>query len=195
MESKKTLSPQESLKIISDMIASVKKDVKEDGHIYILWGVVALVASLGQFILIQNGNLTYHWLPYLLNIPMSIYTAYYYSRKGRSKKGSNHIATIISSIWICVAVNIFVSAFGLPNIFQDLISFVILILLGLGLTVSGTVIKESVLRIAGIFTFCLAYTSLFLDYQYHPLLMAGCALFGMLIPGLILRNKFRQANV
>lgn len=49
--SEKELSADKSLEIIQSMIATAKNNLTDDGFHFLLWGVLVIAASLGQYYL------------------------------------------------------------------------------------------------------------------------------------------------
>ena len=80
-----TLSPKQSLELITQVIAQARNKFEENGFIYIFWGILIAIASISQFILLKKEYYDIHWYPYLLMPMGSIYSVYYFSKK----KGKN----------------------------------------------------------------------------------------------------------
>ena len=51
--SEKTLSPEESLDLISKTIANFKRNYKSDSYAFLLWGWIIIIASLSHFVIIK----------------------------------------------------------------------------------------------------------------------------------------------
>ena len=49
------LTQQQSLKIIQEMIATSKNNLKDNSFFFLLWGWLVLIASLSNFALIANA--------------------------------------------------------------------------------------------------------------------------------------------
>ena len=188
-------SPQESLDLITQVILEAKNKFSEDGVIYTMWGALLMIASTTQYFLLQNGFTTTHFYPYFLMPLGGIISWWYFSRKATSTTGTNQISKVTSAVWITCSFNILVLGFALHSVLLTNLTPVILILLGIALSLSGVIIKSNLLLFSGIFTNITAIASFFIDWQYHPLIMALVALVAILIPGLILMNRYKKEHV
>ncbi|MEL6926773.1 MAG: hypothetical protein AAFO94_22220, partial [Bacteroidota bacterium] len=107
----------------------------------------------------------------------------------------NQIAKINSALWLTCSLNILILGFGLANVLTIHLTPVILILLSIALTISGVMIRSSVLRFSGIFTNVAGVVCFYIDWFYHPLATAMVGIIAVLIPGLILMNKYKKKHV
>ncbi len=185
------LSPEKSLELITQVITQARNRFEENGFIYMFWGVLIAIASIGQFILLKNEYYTINWYPYLL-IPIgAIYTGLYFSKK-KIKYKQNQISKIISALWNILSIKMMVLGFFLGPILMDKQIPVILILLSIGIMVSGTSIKSKLLFYSGIFIGISAFLCFYLEWIYHSLLMGLVSIIAILIPGILLMIKHRK---
>ena len=190
METNK-LSPEKSFELITQVITQARNKFEENGFIYMFWGALIAVTSISQFILLKNEYYDINWYPYLLMPIGSIYTGFYFSkRKGKSKQ--NLISKIVSALWVVLTFNLLILG-ALFSIYlkQNLIP-IILILLAIGVIVSGTAVKSKLLLYSGILINIAAFICFYLDWIYHPLLMSIVAILAFFIPGLLLMIKSQK---
>lgn len=188
-------SPQQSLELITAVIQEARSKFEEDGVIYTMWGALLLIASLGQFYLLSNAYYQTHYYPYFLMPVGGLVTWWYYYRKVKTERGSNQIGKINTALWITCGINMFLLGFMLNYILQANLTPVILIVLGIGITVSGTIIQSKILQFSGIFTNVAAVVCFYIAWHYHPLVNATVALFAVLIPGILLMNRYKKQHV
>jgi len=186
------LSPEKSFELITQVITQARNKFEENGFIYMFWGALITMTSISQFILLKNEYYDINWYPYLLMPIGSIYTGFYFSkRKGKSKQ--NLISKIISALWIVLTFNLLIlGALFSPHLKQNLIP-IILILLAIGVIVSGTAVKSKLLLYSGILINISAFICFYLDWIYHPLLMSIVSLLSFFIPGLLLMIKYKKS--
>jgi len=82
-----TLTPEESLLLITKTIAETKKRFEENGHIIILWGVLTFVVFLSQYVFSLTGlyrKFDIIWTVILFPLG-AIYTFIYVKRKVEKK--------------------------------------------------------------------------------------------------------------
>jgi hypothetical protein len=188
------LSPEKSFELITQVITQARNKFEENGFIYMFWGVLIAITSISQFILLKNEYYDINWYPYLLMPIGSIYTGFYFSkRKGKSKQ--NLIRKIVSSTWIVLTLNLLIlgAIFG-SYLKQNLIP-IILILLAIGVIVSGISVKSRLLLYSGILINISAFVCFYIDWIYHPLLMSIVSILAFFIPGLLLMIKSQKNSV
>jgi len=193
METNK-LSPEKSFELITQVITQARNKFEENGFIYMFWGLLMAITSISQFVLLKNEYYDINWYPYLLMPVGSIYTGLYFSkRKGKSKQ--NLISKIISALWIVLTFNLLIlgAVFG-SYLKQNLVP-IILILLAIGVIVSGTAVKSELLLYSGILINISAFVCFYLDWIYHPLLMSIVSILAFFIPGLFLMIKYKKSRV
>jgi hypothetical protein len=195
METEK-LKPEESLKIIEDIIETEKLRFAENGYIYRFWGWLIIVAALSQYVLIKM-HFAYNYLPWFLMILGSIYTGFYYSKK--KKKAATAAMSmggrVITISWLVISLNIFLAAFLMHNTFATALLFVILSFVAFGTMISGSLLRFKALIYGGAACNIIAFASLYVGYEYWNLLTALAVVFSNLIPGYILKKKYSAKNV
>ncbi len=185
------LSPEKSFELITQVITQARNKFEENGLIYMFWGALIAIASISQFILLKNEYYDINWYPYLLMPIGAIYSGYYFSKK-KGKNKQNQISKIISFSWIAISFNIMILGFVFaPILKQNLIPF-ILILLSIGIIVSGVSVKSKLLLFSGILINISAFICLKLDWIYHPLLLGIVSVIAILIPGFLLMVQHKK---
>jgi hypothetical protein len=182
---KDELSPEKSFELITQIIIQARNKFTENGFIYVFWGALIAIASISQFILLKNNYYNINWYPYLLMPIGFIYSGIYFSKKkGISKK--NQISKIVSSSWIILSINMMILGFlFFPALQKNLIP-VLLILLSIGIFISGVALKSRMLLFSAIFINISAFLCFKIEWIYHPLLMGIVSVVAVLIPGILL---------
>ena len=184
----KILTPEESLSMISDMIALAKKSIVDKGFHYLLWGWLVFVASTADFIMIQMG-IEHHYYVWFFMPIIGMPFAFWYSRKHYSP-GRSHLGLIITYLWLGFLVTGFLVFFmGIAknpeNILQNF-----LLILGFALFVSGSIIRFRPVYLGGIVYWLAALACLFASYPDQLLINAAAALLGSIVPGYLLKRNF-----
>ncbi len=188
------LSPEKSFKLINQIINQARNKFEENGFIYMFWGLLMAITSLSQFILLKNEYYDINWYPYILMPIGSIYTGFYFSkRKGKSKQ--NLISKIVSITWIVLAFNLLILGAVLGSYLKQNLIPIILILLAIGVIVSGTSVKSRLLIYSGILINISAFVCFYIDWIYQPLLMSIVSILAFFIPGLLLMIKYKKNSV
>lgn len=185
------LSPEKSLELITEVITQARKKLEENGFIFIFWGALAAIASIGQFVLLKNEYYSINWYPYLLMPLGALYSFYYFSRKDR-KSRHNQISRIVSYAWIFLSVNILALGFIFVPFLKAGLIPIILILLAIGTVISGVSVRSRLLLFSGILINLAAFAAFYLQPIYQPLLMGIVAIVAVLIPGIILMMQYKR---
>ena len=193
--SEKELSPSESLSLITDIIEKAKIRFKENGHIYIYWGVLTFVASFLQFVLLLLKQYEYNYYPYVI-MPIGFIMHFILFRKKLFYRSpANIIGRILTYAGICVGINLFIIGFFFYHEFHSAFFPTLLILLSILVILYGSALKYLPLLAAGLIINILAYIGFLLPQLYHPLILSISALIGFVIPGILINLKYRRNRV
>lgn len=184
------LTPEKSFEIITQVIREAKTKFEENGFIYVFWGTLITIASISQFILLKNEYYDINYYPYFIMPFGGVYTGYYFSKKKKSKR--NQISKIVSFTWIGLSLNMMILGFLFAPALKENLTPILLILLSLGIIVSGVSIKSRLLLFSGVFINISAFICFKLEWIYHPLLMGIVSVIAVLIPGIILMIQYKR---
>ena len=183
------------MQLIESMINKAKNNFSESGTLYLLWGIVIFVCSITQFTALyffQYKNIQYVWF---LTWAVVIYQVIYLRRREKTEKVKTYTADILKYVWICFASCMAVVIFIL--IYQKAypsINPAILMLYGMPTFLSGVILKFKALVIGGISCWLLALGSVFVPYEFQLLFLSAAVLSAWIIPGLLLRKKYKNSN-
>ncbi|MEZ5084593.1 MAG: hypothetical protein R2750_14305 [Bacteroidales bacterium] len=185
------LTQQQSLKIIQEMIATSKNNLKDNSFFFLLWGWLVLIASLSHFALLQIGW-QYAYLPWpLLMFSGGIISVIAGYRLGKKAQVISHVDKMIIYLWwgFLVVMLIILFMAGFNKIDWNLTHPIIITLYGLGTFVSGGVLKFKPLIIGGIVSWVIAVIAFFTEPEYVLLLISLSIIIAYLIPGYLLKAK------
>lgn len=190
METEK-LSAEKSLELITEVIAQARKKFEENGFIFMFWGALIAIASIGQFLLLKNEYYAIHWYPYFLMPLGAIYSFYYFSKKEKRYR-HNQISRIVSYAWIFLSINMLALGFIFGRLLQANLIPVILILLAVGTIISGVSVRSRLLLFSGILINLSAFAGFYIPILYQSLLMGVVAIVAVFIPGIILMTQYKK---
>lgn len=185
------LTQQQSLKIIQEMIATSKNNLKDNSFFFLLWGWLVLIASLSHFALLQV-EYQYPYLPWSVTMFLGgIISGIAGYRMGKKAKVISHVDKMIMYLWWGFTVVMLIILFmaGFNKIDWNLTHPLIILLYGLGTFVSGGVLKFKPLIIGGIASWVIAVIAFFVTPEYVLLLIALSIIIAYLIPGYMLKAK------
>lgn len=191
-------SPEQSLQLIGAMINKAKGRFSENGHLYLLWGWAVLVCSITQFILMKYVKWENHYLVWLSMWLVLIYQAIYLSRRKKKEKVRTYTDEIIAVVWITFVVLMFLFGFLFGSLlggeYYRFINPGFLALYGMPTVLSGTILRFRALIIGGVSCWLLAILSVFIPYDYQLLLLAVAVVCAWIIPGYLLRKRFKNQH-
>lgn len=185
------LTQQQSLKIIQEMIATSKNNLKDNSFFYLLWGWLVLVASLTHFTLLQIGwSHPYIVWPVLMTLGavVSVIAGY---RLGKKAKVMSHVDKMIIYLWygFLAVMSILIAMAIVGKISWTMLYPVIIALYGLGTFVSGGVLKFKPLIVGGVVCWIISVAAFFTPPLYVLLLIALSVIIAYLVPGYLLKAK------
>ncbi len=217
----KTLSEQESLALITNMIQKARNSFNENGNGAMLWGaVVGLCGLLSAAKGFLKIDLPFDpWLLTLLAfIPQFIITY----KEGKSNMVRSHSDKAIDAVWMVYGISVFalVAYFNIigpqsERLLQDYgyevfrkeigtdgyepmrlfplspISLLIL-LFAIPTLITGITRSFRPMIVGGILCYLFFVISLFTNTNYDNLLAGISAIINWLIPGLIMRKKYKE---
>ncbi|MDR1557036.1 MAG: hypothetical protein LBS88_08415 [Tannerellaceae bacterium] len=207
----KELNKQESLQLITDMIAQARERFQNrSGDGIILWGYVVAILALANFVLLQvleGEQVNYSYWVWMCTIP--VFVVNYIREAGKAKKAyvRNYIDSIIGYVWLAFFISnliLIASVFILAITFQDyhggilfrLITPMIMGMTGLCLFINGKAYRFQPFVYGAILFWTGALVSALIQvvwaYSLHFLVLALCMIPGFILPGHILNRKARQ---
>lgn len=183
------LSPLESLQLIQSMVAKTRSNLGENRFYFLLWGWVAFLSFLLQFLLKTAAHYPHHYLVWLSTIPAALITIWY-GRKRHRHAPRTYVGESMSYLWMGMGISFFVLIVILYATKGWLHAYPLFILMyGLGTFVSGKILQFKPLVFGGIFNWALAALCAFLPYDYQLLMAALALLTSYIIPGYLLKQK------
>jgi hypothetical protein len=186
----KTLSPLESLDVITEAISKTKDDFKENSSYFMLWGWLISTASLSFFLLHKYTTFKYYFLPFPILVILGIMISLIWYSKRKTVSGTKtYSGYFFSRLWLVLGASFITIVF--VSVAQKLPPFTYtLIIAGIGTLISGLIMKFSPLKIGGIVFFISAIACVYLPDDYKPLLSCIAIIAGYLIPGYLLKASY-----
>jgi hypothetical protein len=182
---------QQQLDLISEMIKSARQEFSDDSFIYLLWGWTVCIASLTEFIMIRMGN-DMHGMVWLVFIPVAIIAQIIFLvRQKKREKIRSHIDKTIGYVWMAVGISMFV-ILGSMNILQAMTYPVLILLYGIGTYISGSMMRLKVMQAGAICCWIISAVSFYASFEYQLLLLSLSLILSYIIPGHMLKNRFKQ---
>lgn len=196
MESTENLKPEESLKLIDSMINTAKNKLADDGFHFIFWGWLVFGAAMAHYITIMM-NIPYGYAVWPILMPLGgIISGFYGYKQGKKEKVKTYIDTYLGYLWGAFAIGMVLTLVCMPKHGIANTYFFLMILYGIATFVSGGLLNFKPLIIGSLFSFACAGISVFIGESAEQLLIISVALlFSYIIPGHLLRAKYKSQNV
>lgn len=199
MLEEKKLTEQESLQLIRQMIFSAKKEQKDDGKGWIIWGWMLFLASILTVINIQYKwmNDFFFWNIFggisLLLLLYQVVSGIFFTKTEKVKTYTKDLFSKLNTgFFICLMFIIVAMNVGI----QPRIGFSLLInLYAFWILIYGSALDFKPSVIGAYLTWVLGFIALFAKtFEQVMLLHAAAALVGYIIPGHIANNEFKKLH-
>jgi hypothetical protein len=186
----KQLSEQDSFLLIQQMIHTAKKEQKDDGAGWILWGWLLFAASVLTIVYFLYKSITYFFVNKTQRV--KTYTSDLFARL--------NTGFFISLLFIIVSINVgarlLYNKYGVDDGTPVRIGFALLInLYAFWVLVYGTALNFKPSVIGAYCTWAIGFAALFMKtFEQVMLLHALAVLAGYIIPGHIANKEFKKLH-
>ena len=191
MEEKK-LNEQESLELITQMIHNTKNRMETNcGMPFLLWGYTTVFVRLLVWFLVTSTQ-NYYWQYLWFLLPIIAGTGTYLSVCNQQPSVKTHLDKVINYIWLVFGMAGFLVSLLAMFFWKLPILFIVLLLMGMGTTLSGWVRGYRTVIICGILGALSSIGCLFYPGFNQILIFAPVFIFMMVIPGHVLNHAARK---
>ncbi|HEY1022630.1 MAG TPA: hypothetical protein VGE06_09990 [Flavisolibacter sp.] len=206
----KQLSEQESLHLIQQMITMAKKEQRDDGRGWIIWGWLLFLASMLTVANIRFGwfGIFFFWNAFgVFSLLMFVYESFakrFFNRGVRVKTYTGDLFSRLNTgfficlVFIIVALNVgsreIIEKYGVMDLTFINIGFALLInLYAFWVLIYGTALNFRPSIIAAYCTWAIGLVALFVqDFEKVMLLHALAVFAGYILPGHIANREFNR---
>lgn len=222
MTEEKKLSEKESLELITTMIQKAKGSFHEQGTSAILWGSVVGFCGLFSFFAYQFNINTGWFDVWFLTLAALIPQLYLSIKESKEVKVKTHHQEALNAVWLVYGITVFgviaygnivprateniFTAFGKELLEKNIItgeiktyhpqvysqSSLLLLVYAFPTLITGMVKNFKPMIYGALLCYTLFIASLFTTVKYDMLFNGIAGIFNWLIPGLILRNRYKK---
>jgi len=191
MEQEKQLSGLESLEVINRMIKTAQNDLEDNSFYYLFWGWLVFLASASNYALIQTGYIK-PFLPWAILMPLGgVITGFYAYFHQKKRKVKTYVDEVMKYVVIAFLVSLFIVLSSMPKL--GLATYpMVMIIYAIWLFISGGAIKFQPLVYGGVINWICGIAAFFVTFEIQLLILAGAVLSGYIIPGYMLKSRFRK---
>lgn len=192
----KLMTPEESIQFIRKSILNSRKNLKENGFYYLLWGWLLTFASLTNYFLIRylHAKEMYEQIFIASSIAWAIFVAVgfvivfiYKGKTGKKDIMVTHLDRVLTTIWLSAGV-IFALIVLFCYHYESYPTPYILAITGMATFISGVMIRFTPLIGGGILFGVVSIISIFVPALSQLLVVAISLILGFLIPGYLLKT-------
>jgi hypothetical protein len=198
MEKETGFSHLEGLETIQSMINRAKDKFSENGHLYLLWGWVVFFCSVTQFVLMNFTRFEKHYFVWMICWVVVIYQVFYLAKRKKREQVRTYTDDIIGYVWLAFVVAMFLMGFLFGRVlggeYYRMVSPGFLVLYGIPTFLSGIILRFRPLVTGGIACWVLSALCVFAPGQYQMLFLSAAMLVAWIIPGYLLRLKYKKIN-
>lgn len=188
-------SPKESLLLIDNMINQAKNRFSENGFLYLLWGWVILLSSVGHFILIKLQLFKHPEMIWMSTWLTIIYQVIYLVRKRKQETVKTYSEHIIGYVWMVFGISLGMISFILSKTNNwEAMNPLLLMMYGMPTFLSGVIMRFTALKVGGIICWGLSIVAVLVAPVYVLLLLAVAVIAAWIVPGYLLRKKFKNQH-
>ena len=199
----KTLTPEESLRIIQKSISNSRRNMREGSFYYLLWGWALILGGLANYFLIRYllGQERYDDIMLMSLLAWGVFIIaamiiqfVYQSRSGKKERVVTHLDRYLTILWVAAGMLMGLMTFLSLKVNAYPTPF-ILGVTAMATAVSGLMVRFRPLVIGAMVFLAAAVISSFLNGTDQLLVFAVAMLLGYLIPGYIIRSLKNGENV
>lgn len=183
------LTPEQSLKLIDEMMRQAKRSFHRMSFYFLLWGILLIGAMLLEYVMGYLGQPLHGKSWGVIGLAGGITSWIYGARQGRKEGASTAMDRVMMWLWSAFVITLMVTiiAYGVSGGGTPAGS--ILVLTGLPTFVSGQLMRFKPLIFGGLLFWVLGALSYFVEPQMIAWLYIGAMLFGYVIPGYLLKRQ------
>ncbi|MDL2256429.1 hypothetical protein LJC38_07590 [Parabacteroides sp. OttesenSCG-928-K15] len=192
----KQLNEKESLELIAQMIRNTRQKMEENsGTMFLIWGYSTVIVTMLVWILLsKTGDYMWQWLWFLLPISGTLGAVFYTKNRKKKPRAVTYVDKVINYIWLILGITGFLLSM-VSIVLRLPILFIIVLIMGIGTTLTGLVVNFRPLTVSGIVGMVLSVALPFLEWKMQMPAFALIFLFMMVIPGHYLNYKTKKSDV
>ncbi len=187
---------REEIHLIKEMVEKTRKTTAESGTLFIFWGFLIIVAIIAMYVLAYFHKFHWIWANWIACAVIGWgYSTYYGIRRERSQKTKTYAQMTVQHLSIACGVGYLFAAFVFPSLkvySYSVIGILVAFISGILIFVLGGIYEWNLLKWCGLLWWLGAVGMIFVPNDYRGLCIIPLIIFGYLVPGFILRSKYKR---
>ena len=190
----KSMTGEESLKIITDMINKTKTNIRQSSFHLLFWGWLIFSCSMSEYLLFKLTDFASPWYVWLFVIPGVFVSLIYGFVKGRKETTLTYATVIYVWTWMAFLISSII-LFVVIRKSMESFSSLILTLAAIPTFITGFILKFKPLILGGLTFWIFALIAHFSGPDISALAVPAAMLTGYLIPGYLLKRRIGHDTV
>ncbi|CEN54377.1 hypothetical protein [Capnocytophaga canis] len=186
------LQPNDSLKIIQEIINQRKQKYEQNGFFFIFWGILIMLAGTIHFLMYQfDFHFSKSGLVWLILMPLGfVFTFVAKMREGIKAEKQGKRIDWMGWLWLVAGIGAMVGGFTQSSKWIIILIYLPFVMASLATALQ---LKNRLWVSTSLISFALVYSTLFINYGYHSILMTVVlAALLFLIPGIQLYSDYKK---
>ena len=149
-------------------------------------------ACIGQFVLKVVFQSPWHPVVWSINILGIVFSIYHGVKEEKKRRVRNYVDESLDYLWIGIVAAYILFGVAFARIGWENCYTFYMVLYGIGSFVTGRLLKTPALVWGGVASWGLAVVSTFTSFDINILLCATAILVSYIIPGYLLRKKYKE---
>jgi hypothetical protein len=196
----KIITEQESFRLINQMINTAKREQKDDGKGWIIWGWMIFAASILTFFNVQYGwfNTFFFWNGFgFIAITLGLYETFRVFVLKKKERVRTYTRDIHQKLNTGFFISLSLIIISMNKGVHPTTGFSLLLgLYGFWILIYGTLLNFKPSIVGAYITWALAFAGLFVkNFEITMLIHAAAVLCGYIIPGHLANREFNKQTI
>ncbi len=187
---------KKDIQFIREMIEKTKKATAESWKFFLIWGVMIIIAIIGNYILVYLEQYNWIWANWVGFMLAGVLYTFLFVRKKEKSSGTRTYAQIaIGHLTFACGIGFMLAGYIFPVL--KLYSFgaipvIISMIVGIMFFVIGGIYEWNLLKVCALIWWLSSIGMIFIHWHYRALLFVPLIIIGYIVPGFILKAQYRQ---
>lgn len=190
------LQAKEEIRLIREMIEKTKIITAGSWNFLLAWGIVAILAVIGMYVLVFLEKYSWIWLNWIVFIGIGIiFTIFYGVKQEKQQEKKTYTQIAIGHLGFACGMGFILVGFIFPllGIYSyGVIPVLISTIAGIYAFATGGIFEWNLIKWCGVIWWLGALIMLLIHWHYRALLFVPLIIIGYLVPGFVLRSMYRK---
>ncbi len=188
----------EDIQLIRDMIEKTKERAAESWKFFSFWGFLIIAGIIGNYALVYFKKFNAIWINWIVFMLIGVFFSVFYIGKKEKASGTTTYAQIaIGHLSFACGIGFMLAGFVFPILklyTYGEIPVIISMIVGILLFVIGGIYEWNLLKWSALLWWLGSVGMIFIHWHYRALVCVPLIILGYLVPGFILRSKYKKES-